>query len=72
MVRTKKVTYKSQLRDVLTRVPLFCDSLLYKSMATWNMFVLYDKKQNAVNGDLAMHLFSNRLQVRIIKNACII
>ena len=41
-------------------------------MATWNMFVLYDKKQNAVNGDLAMRLFSNRLQVRIIKNACII
>ena len=44
MVRTKKVTNKSQLRDVLTRVRLFCDSLLYKSMATWNMFVLYDKK----------------------------
>ena len=66
------MTNKLQLRDVLTRVRLFCDSLLYKSMATWNMFVLYDKKQNAVNGGLAMHLFSNRLQVRIVKNACII
>ena len=48
----QKKACKEQLSviDVLTKV--FCDLLLNRPTAKRSLFVLYDKKQNVVNGDI--------------------
>lgn len=31
---------------------VFSDLLLYRPVATWNLFVLWDKKENVFHGDV--------------------
>ena len=45
--KNKKVAHEAQLSVSLIFLPHFdiiCDLLLNRSMATWNLFVLYNKK----------------------------
>ena len=36
----------------LPHFDVFCDLLLNRRTATWNIFVLYDKEAKVVNGDV--------------------
>lgn len=71
--KNKKVTNKSQLRDVLYHSATFLwfVTIQIHGNMEYVCFILIKSKM-LLMVMLAMHLFSNRLQVRIIKIACII
>ena len=52
-VENKKVAHEAQPSVALMFLPrfdVFCDILLNRRMATWNLFVLYNKEAKVVNG----------------------
>ena len=54
MVKTK-VAHEAQPSASLMFLPhfdVFCDVLLNRRTATWNLFVLYNKEAKVVNGDV--------------------
>ena len=62
--KNKKVAHEAQPSVSLMFLPHFdilCDLLLNRSMATWNLFVLYNKElKNFLMMTSSIRLFSNR------------
>ena len=59
----KKVAHEPSgkcVTDVLTHFDIFCDVLLNRCTATWNLFVLYNKEVKMLTGRSFMGLSSNR------------
>ena len=66
--KNKKVAHEAQPSVSLMFLPhfdVFCDLLLNRRMATWNLFVLYNKEAKVVNGDV---IYVSVLQQIISKN----
>ena len=65
--KTENLGHQAQLRVSLMLLPnwLFCDLLWYRATATWNQFVLNNKKEKVVNGDV---IYASALQCIMDKN----
>ena len=66
--KNKKVAHEAQPSVSLMFLPhfdVFCDLLLNRRMATWNLFVLYNKEAKVINGDV---IYVSVLQQIISKN----
>ena len=76
--KKKKVALWAQLSMSLMLLPnfdVFCDLLLHRPMATWNLFVLYhnDKEQNVFFMMMSSTCLSSiRSLIRFNQNACLI
>ena len=73
--KNRIVAHKAQLSVSLMFLPHFdvlCDLLLNRCMATWNLFVLYNKElKKVLMMTSSIYLSSNRLYVRTNQNTCI-
>ena len=62
--KKKKVVYELRLNVLLIfflHHDVFCNLLGYRPMATWNLFVLYDRKKQILFMVMSsLHLSSNR------------
>ena len=73
--RSQMMAHKVQLSVSLMFLPHFdilCDLLLNRCMATWNLFVLYNKELKKVSVmTSSVRLCSSRSSVRTNQNACV-